>query len=102
MHCVPPLFLPVAYADKSLKNNTLYDSPNEAYTLTKETEAAEEEDMTYSQGLIVPLMDCYTPSCVKGSSNGCYAPKCPNRGTGTTPYQLFPKNNIINVSSCRA
>jgi hypothetical protein len=87
MHSVPPLFVPVAYSDKSLKNHTLYDS-QEAYTLL------EEKDFDYAQGLVVSLMDCYTPLCIKGSSNGCYAPCCPNRGT-----QLLSKSNIINVST---
>ncbi|KAF1800508.1 CNH domain-containing protein [Mucor lusitanicus] len=82
----PALFSPIAYSDKSLRNNTLYDSSQEAYTLN---ELAENEAL--AQSLIVPLMDCYTPYCTKGVSSGCYAPTCPNRGS-----QLLMKSNIIN------
>lgn len=82
----PPLFSPIAYSDKSLKNNTLYDSSKEAYTLN---ELAENEAL--AQSLVMPLMDCYTPYCVKGVSSGCYAPTCPNRG-----LQLLVKSNVIN------
>lgn len=85
----PALFSPIAYSDKSLRNNTLYDSSQEAYTLN---ELAENEAL--AQSLIVPLMDCYTPYCTKGVSSGCYAPTCPNRGS-----QLLMKSNIINVSA---
>lgn len=85
----PALFSPIAYSDKSLKNNTLYDSSQEAYTLNEWT-----ENEALAQSLIMPLMDCYTPLCVKGVSNGCYAPTCPNRG-----LQLLSKSNIINVGA---
>jgi hypothetical protein len=91
MHCVPPLLSPVAYADKSLKNNTIYDSPKETYTLTNEA-----ENLVFSQGLLAPIMDCYSPSCIRGS-NSCYAPKCPNNGSGTTQQFLAKSNIIINV-----
>lgn len=84
----PALFSPIAYSDKSLKNNTLYDSSKEAYTLNDIC-----ENEAFTQALIMPLMDCYTPFCVKGVSNGCYAPTCPNRGS-----QHLNKSNIINVS----
>lgn len=86
MQAVPPIFVPVAYSDKSLKHNTLYDSPKEAYTLILED--------TVVSGVITSLTDCYTPMCIKGFSNGCYAPTCPNKGT-----QLLCKSNIVNVSS---
>ncbi|KAL7324779.1 Rho guanine nucleotide exchange factor, variant 2 [Mucor circinelloides] len=82
----PALFSPIAYSDKSLKNNTLYDSSKEAYTLNDIC-----ENEAFTQALIMPLMDCYTPFCVKGVSNGCYAPTCPNRGS-----QHLNKSNIIN------
>ncbi|EPB87263.1 hypothetical protein HMPREF1544_05985 [Mucor circinelloides 1006PhL] len=82
----PALFSPIAYSDKSLKNNTLYDSSKEAYTLNDIC-----ENEAFTQALIMPLMDCYTPFCVKGVSNGCYAPTCPNRGS-----QHLYKSNIIN------
>lgn len=88
----PALFSPIAYSDKSLKNNTLYDSSQEAYTLNEWS-----ENEAPAQSLIMPLMDCYTPLCVKGVSNGCYAPTCPNRG-----LQLLLKSNIINVSAVYA
>ncbi|CAO3657221.1 unnamed protein product [Mucor hiemalis] len=83
MQAVPPIFVPVAYSDKSLKHNTLYDSPKEAYTLILED--------TVVSGVITSLTDCYTPMCIKGFSNGCYAPTCPNKGT-----QLLCKSNIVN------
>jgi hypothetical protein len=84
----PALFSPIAYSDKSLKNNTLYDSSKEAYTLNELN-----ENEALAQSLIMPLMDCYAPSCVRGTSSGCYAPTCPNRG-----LQLLMKSSIINVS----
>ncbi|KAL9553295.1 hypothetical protein MBANPS3_003354 [Mucor bainieri] len=82
----PALFSPIAYSDKSLKNNTLYDSSKEAYTLHDSS-----DNEAPAQSLIMPLMDCYTPFCAKGASNGCYAPTCPNRG-----LQLLMKSTIIN------
>ncbi|KAI8645474.1 CNH domain-containing protein [Parasitella parasitica] len=84
----PALFSPIAYSYKSLNNNTLYDSPNEAYSLG---EGIQDDNTAFTQSLIMPLMDCYTPLCIKGASNGCYAPTCPNRGT-----QLLFRSNIIN------
>jgi hypothetical protein len=84
MQTVPPLFVPVTYSDKSLKNNTLYDSPKEAYTLTSND--------TLHQGLVTSLLECYTPMCIKGISNGCYSPTCPNKGS-----QLLSKSNIVHV-----
>ncbi|KAG2229932.1 CNH domain-containing protein [Thamnidium elegans] len=82
MHSVPPLFTPVAYSDKSLKKNTFYDSSTEIYSLLENE---------ISQGLFVPFLDCFTPSCIKGSSNGCYANICPNRGA-----QRLSKHSIVN------
>ncbi|KAI9476322.1 MAG: CNH domain-containing protein [Benjaminiella poitrasii] len=79
MHIVPPLFVPIAYSDKSLKNNKLYDSPKEIYTLTEDAK----DDACFTQGLFTPLLNCYTPSCSKNNSNGCYAPLCPNKNTMT-------------------
>lgn len=84
MHSVPPLFTPVAYSDKSLKKNTFYDSSTEIYSLLEDE---------VSQGLFVPFLDCYTPSCIRGSSNGCYAYRCPNRGS-----QRLSKHSIVNVT----
>lgn len=86
----PTLFSPIAYSDKSLKNNTLYDSSKEAYSLN---DCLDDDNAEFAQSLIMPLMDCYTPLCVKGISNGCYVPTCPNRGS-----QLLFKSIIINVN----
>ncbi|CEP18921.1 hypothetical protein [Parasitella parasitica] len=84
----PALFSPIAYSYKSLNNNTLYDSSNEAYCLG---DCLDDDNTTFAQSLIVPLMDCYTPLCIKGASDGCYASTCPNRGS-----QLLFRSSIIN------
>lgn len=68
-----PLFTPIHYSTKSVKNNTLYDSEKEIYTLN-------ETDNIDTQGLLTPFLDCYTPLCSKTHSNGCYAHSCPNKG----------------------
>lgn len=87
MQTVPPLFVPVTYSDKSLKNNTLYDSPKEAYALTNNSDI--------QQSIVLSLLECYTPMCIKGLSNGCYSPTCPNKGS-----QLLSKSSIVNVCFC--
>lgn len=87
MQADPPIFIPVAYSDKSIKHNTLYDSPKEAYTLVQQ----EAVDAGTMNGVVTSLTDCYTPMCIKGVSNGCYAPTCPNKGS-----QLLSKSNIVN------
>lgn len=92
MQADPPIFVPVAYSDKSIKHNTLYDSPKEAYTLVPQ-EVVAAADTAIVSGVISSLTDCYTPMCIKGVSNGCYAPTCPNKGS-----QLLSKSNIVNVS----
>ena len=69
---VPPFFLPVAYSERSLKNNSFYDSATEAYTLV--------EGRITNQAIYTQILECYTPMCIRGYSTGCYAPTCPNAG----------------------
>ncbi|KAI7903164.1 CNH domain-containing protein [Cokeromyces recurvatus] len=79
MHIEPPIFAPISYSDKSFKNNKLYDSPKEVYTLTEDSA----NNIHLSQGLFTPLLDCYNPLCSKNNSNGCYAPLCPNKSSSS-------------------
>ncbi|KAG0169322.1 RHO1 GDP-GTP exchange protein 2, partial [Apophysomyces sp. BC1021] len=73
MHTSPPLIAPILYSEKSLKKNTLYDSPDEIYTLV---EGTLQEGLP--QGVYSVLAPCYTPFCGSGEG-GCYAPCCPNK-----------------------
>lgn len=83
MHSVPPLFVAVAYSEKSLRNKTFYDSPTEVYALTTENEAP--------QGLFVQSMGCYMPTCRNSNPNDCGAYFCPKRVS-----QLL-NQSIVNV-----
>lgn len=71
---MPSLFEPILYSAKSMKNSTFYDSSKEIYTFI-------EGEIEQPNGVLTPLLDCYTPLCVKHYSNGCYAVDCPNRGS---------------------
>ncbi|KAF7721428.1 RHO1 GDP-GTP exchange protein 2 [Apophysomyces ossiformis] len=73
MHTSPPLIAPILYSEKSLKKNTLYDSPDEIYTLVEETLRE-----GLPQGVYSALATCYNPFCEPGEG-GCYAPCCPNK-----------------------
>jgi hypothetical protein len=63
---------PIAYSEKSILNNRLYDTPTEVYTIN------EDEDVEAIQCVYTPLTRCYTNSCFPGQG-GCYAPLCPNK-----------------------
>lgn len=73
MNAKPPLFNPIHYSQKSIIQGTVFNSPDEYYTL--------QEDMTEDEmpsGLLTSLLDCYTQNCQPGKG-GCYAPRCPNK-----------------------
>ncbi|KAI8977094.1 CNH domain-containing protein [Mycotypha africana] len=92
MHSTPPVFLPINYSEKSIKNNTLYDSAKEAYTLNEDSSdnITDRTQECFPQSVFTQFLDCYTPTCSRGS-NGCYAPLCPNRGP-----QIHTKTKILN------
>jgi hypothetical protein len=54
---------------------------------------------TAPQGLLLPLLDCYSPLCIAGLSNGCYAPTCPNSAKNSAKLMQSPRNSIINVKN---
>lgn len=73
MKAVPPVFSPIHYSQKSIIQGTVYNSPDEYYTIT--------EDMTENDvpvGIFTSLLDCYSYDCLPGRG-GCYSPKCPNK-----------------------
>lgn len=72
MYCKPPLIVPIAYSEKSIRKNKVYDSATEIYTLVEETLDIEEV-----QGIYTPLTQCYSTSCLPGQP-GCYSAYCPN------------------------
>ncbi|KAI8377728.1 CNH domain-containing protein [Radiomyces spectabilis] len=75
IHTTPALIYPLSYSEKSVRNNTLYDSPHEVYNLAEE---ALEGDIP--QGVFTQLTPCYSNFCLPGQG-GCYAPCCPNRSS---------------------
>ncbi|KAI7848668.1 CNH domain-containing protein [Circinella umbellata] len=88
MHCTPPLVHPIEYSEKSLRKNTLYDSPREIYTIIDST-----LNEGYAKGVYTLVSLCYSPFCEPGQG-GCYSSVCPNRGP--------PKNiNLLSESSIR-
>lgn len=73
MKSKPPLFDPIHYSQKSIIQSTVFNSPDEYYTL--------QEDITDTEvptGLLTSLLECYTYNCLPGRG-GCYAPRCPNK-----------------------
>ena len=82
MSCQPRLIAPIAYSEKSIRKNKVYDSPNEIYTLVEET-LIQDIDI---QGVYTPLTRCYSTSCLPGQP-GCYSAYCPN--------QVYPLNGHI-------
>lgn len=79
MHISPPLISPVSYSEKSMRKNTLYDSPYEVYTIVEET-----MEIGYAQGVYTAISPCYTYGC-NPETGGCYAPMCPNRSARKSP-----------------
>jgi hypothetical protein len=73
MLCKPRLIIPIAYSEKSIRKNKVYNSPNEIYTLVEETLDSDQE----IQGIYTPLTRCYSTSCLPGQP-GCYSTYCPN------------------------
>ena len=73
MHSSPPLISPIQYSEKSLRKNTLYDSPREIYTIVEAT-----LDEGYATSVYTLAALCYSPACAPGHG-GCYSPCCPNR-----------------------
>jgi hypothetical protein len=73
MYCTPRLIIPIAYSEKSIRKNKLYDSPTEMYTLVEETLEEKQE----IGGIYTPLTRCYSTSCLPGQP-GCYSAYCPN------------------------
>lgn len=73
MRISPPLISPIAYSERSLKNNTLYDSSNEVYTIVEST-----LQEGFAQGVFTAFCPCYSRECQPGQG-GCYSPCCPNR-----------------------
>lgn len=67
------LFEPIHYSQKSIIQGTLFNSPDEYYTL--KDEITEDEVPT---GILTSLLPCYSPTCVPGQG-GCYVPLCPNK-----------------------
>lgn len=71
MKSTPPLFDPIHYSQKSIIQGTVFNSPDEYYTL-------QEDMMDVPTGVLTSLLECYTFRCLPGKG-GCYAPKCPNK-----------------------
>lgn len=69
----PPLFQPVHYSQKSIIQGTVFNSPDEYYTLPEDM-----MDEDVPTGILTALLECYTYDCLPGKG-GCYAPKCPNK-----------------------
>lgn len=69
----PPLFQPVHYSQKSIIQGTVFNSPDEYYTLPEDM-----VDEDVPTGILTALLECYTYDCLPGKG-GCYAPKCPNK-----------------------
>ncbi|OZJ06270.1 hypothetical protein BZG36_00791 [Bifiguratus adelaidae] len=73
LHCDPPLFFPIPGSEQSLMNNTVIDSPDEAYALVEDI-----ADNNLPSGVFTPIAQCYSYLC-RTTGSGCYAPRCPNR-----------------------
>lgn len=72
MTSTPPLFTPIHYSQKSIIQKSVFNSPDEYYSL--------QEDMTDEDvptGILTSLLGCYSYHCIPGKG-GCYAPRCPN------------------------
>lgn len=95
MFCKPRLIVPIAYSEKSIRKNKVYDSPNEIYTLVEETLELEEP----IQGIYTPLTRCYSTSCLPGQP-GCYSAYCPNRVYPLNGHIIKkPSKSIVSSSS---
>ena len=86
MHCTPPLVHPIEYSEKSLRKNTLYDSPREIYTIIDST-----LNEGYAKGVYTLVSLCYSPFCEPGPG-GCYSSVCPNRYAPKNPNLLSEVN----------
>ncbi|KAL9560055.1 hypothetical protein MBANPS3_000120 [Mucor bainieri] len=73
MKATPPLFEPIHYSQKSIIQGTVFNSPDEYYTLPEDM-----MDQDVPTGLWTGLLECYTFDCLPGKG-GCYAPRCPNK-----------------------
>ncbi|KAI8983852.1 hypothetical protein BDB01DRAFT_722452 [Pilobolus umbonatus] len=94
MYSVPPLIAPVAYSEKSIVNNKLYDLSTEIYTLLDESASHD----NLPQGLITSSLPCYSPLCRPDTStNGCYSYGCPNKRKKSTSKNLH-RNISMNSS----
>lgn len=73
MKSKPPLFDPIHYSQKSIIQGTVFNSPDEYYTLQEDV-----TDADVPTGILTSLLECYTYNCLPGKG-GCYAPRCPNK-----------------------
>ncbi|KAK4519118.1 uncharacterized protein ATC70_009349 [Mucor velutinosus] len=73
MKSKPPLFEPIHYSQKSIIQGTVFNSPDEYYTLPEDM-----LDEDVPAGILTSLLECYTFDCLPGKG-GCYAPRCPNK-----------------------
>lgn len=73
MKSKPPLFEPIHYSQKSIIQGTVFNSPDEYYTLPEDM-----MDEDVPTGILTGLLECYTFDCLPGKG-GCYAPRCPNK-----------------------
>ncbi|GAA5808893.1 hypothetical protein MFLAVUS_002292 [Mucor flavus] len=94
MNCKPPLIVPIAYSEKSLRKNKIYNSVNEMYTLVEETLDIDDE----IQGVYTPLTRCYSVSCLPGQPN-CYSSCCPNKSSSDDQSVKQPTVSIVSSTS---
>lgn len=73
MKSKPPLFEPIHYSQKSIIQGTIFNSPDEYYSLQEDM-----MDEDVPTGILTDLLECYTYDCLPGKG-GCYAPRCPNK-----------------------
>ncbi|KAI9248316.1 CNH domain-containing protein [Phascolomyces articulosus] len=92
MHTSPPLISPIQYSEKSLRKNTLYDSPSEIYTVVDST-----LNEGFAQGVYSIVATCYSPFC-EPNRGGCYSTLCPNRFPPRNPNLLYESNIRRNMS----
>ncbi|KAL0142361.1 CNH domain-containing protein [Mucor lusitanicus] len=110
MKSTPPLFEPVHYSQKSIIQGTVFNSPDEYYTLPEDM-----MDEDVPTGILTGLLECYTFDCLPGKG-GCYAPRCPNKpdvfalefnvqdtaATTTTAAKSRPQSDQISNSTTSA
>ncbi|KAI9478501.1 MAG: CNH domain-containing protein [Benjaminiella poitrasii] len=104
MKSKPPLFDPIHYSQKSIIQGTVFNSPDEYYTLQDDN-----EDQTIPSGVLTGLLECYTYRCLPGKG-GCYAPRCPNKpeeqqqlaSTTTTGPLLSPSSELSTTQTAWA